>query len=100
MKLVLICLLAGAAMTAAGAFADDDALPPVLTSPQPTGAACAALQRQFDQAITARASAPKAATARVRRQRGGQECNSGHYDTGVKDLVKALHFIDVQPVMP
>src|SRR5882724_2192928 len=100
MKRGLLCLVAGALLTATAAVADNnDNLPPVLTAPQPTGASCASLQRQFDAEIVAHANAPRAASAREKRRTGEQKCNSGRYEDGVKDLVKALRYIDVQPTM-
>jgi hypothetical protein len=100
LKIRLLCLIAGAALTTGVAFADtSNELPTVLRVPQATGAACASLQRQFDQEIAAHASAPKAASARVLRQSGEQNCNRGNYAGGVKDLAKALRNINVQPTM-
>ena len=101
MKLRLLCLAVGALLaTASVALADGTGeLPRVLTVPQATGASCASLQRQFDQSIASHANAPKAATARHRRQIGEQSCNKGNYDDGVKNLVKALKDINVQPTM-
>src|SRR5689334_7888696 len=100
MKRDLLGLVAGAMLTATAAFADTyDDLPPILRAPQPTGASCASLQRQFDAEIVTHAKAPRAASARERRRKGEQKCNSGRYEDGVKDLVKALRYIDVQPTM-
>ena len=96
----LLSLIAGAALAASAAFADDSAdLPKVLRVPQATGASCASLQRQFDQAIVTHANAPKATTARALRQSGEQACNRGDYADGVKDLTRALKNIKVQPTM-
>jgi hypothetical protein len=100
MKRDLLCLVAGAMLTATAAVADTyDDLPEVLKTPQATGASCASLQRQFDASIAARTNAPKAATARQRRRTGEQKCNSGRYEDGVKDLTRALRLIDVRPAM-
>ena len=100
MKRGLLGLVAGALLTATAAFADTyDDLPPVLTAPQPTGASCVSLQRQFDAEIVRRANAPKAASARQKRKTGEQKCNSGRYEAGVKDLTKGLRLIDVRPAM-
>ena len=100
MKRDLLGIVAGAVLTATAAFADtNDNLPPALKVPQPTGASCASLQRQFDAEIVTHANKPRAASARERRKRGEQRCNSGRYEDGVKDLVKALRYIDVQPAM-
>src|SRR5689334_25285458 len=100
MKRDLLGIVAGAVLTATAAFADtNDNLPPALRAPQPTGASCASLQRQFDAEIVTHANKPRAASARARRRRGEQRCNSGRYEERVKDLVKALRYIDVQPAM-
>jgi len=100
MKRALLGLVAGAMLTATAAFADTyDDLPPVLRAPQPTGASCVSLQRQFDAEIVRHANKPRAASAREKRRKDEQACNSGRYDDGVKDLVRALRYIDVQPVM-
>jgi hypothetical protein len=96
----LLILIAGAALATSAAFADNsDNLPKVLRVPQATGASCASLQRQFDEAIVTHADAPKAASARTLRRTGEQSCNKGNYDDGVKDLTKALKRINVQPAM-
>ena len=96
----LLRLVAGAMLTSAAALADtNDNLPPILKTPQPTGASCILLQRQFDAEIVTHANAPRAASAREKRRKGEQECNSGRYDLGVKDLVRALRYIDVQPAL-
>jgi len=100
MKRVLLCLIAGALLTSTATFADTyDNLPPMLKAPQPTGASCVSLQRQFDAEIVTHANKPRAASAREKRRKGEQECNSGRYEDGVKDLVRALRYIDVQPAM-
>src|SRR5258705_6982441 len=100
MKRALLCLVAGAMLTATAAIADNnDNLPSMLKAPQANGASCVSLQRQFDAEIVTHANAPRAASARDKRRKGEQECNSGRYDVGVKDLVRALRYIDVQPVM-
>jgi hypothetical protein len=100
MKRDLLALVVGALLTATAAFADTtDNLPPILTAPQPTGASCASLQRQFDAEIVTHANKPRAASAREKRRKGEQACNNGRYDDGVKDLVKALRYINVQPAM-
>ena len=100
MKRALLGLVAGAVLTATAAVADNnDNLPPVLTAPQPTGASCASLQRQFDAEIVTHANAPGAPSARERRRKGEQKCNNGRYEDGVKDLAKALRNIGVQPTM-
>ena len=100
MKRDLLGLVAGAMLAATAAFADTtNNLPPMLKAPQPTGASCVSLQRQFDAEIVTHANKPRAASAREKRRKGEQECNSGRYDLGVKDLVRALRYIDVQPVM-
>ena len=96
----LLGLVAVAALVNAVALAEtNDNLPTVLRVPQATGAACASLQRQFDASIVTHADAPRAVTARQRRRTGEQKCNAGNYDGGVKDLSKALRYIDVQPTM-
>ena len=97
------CLL-WLAVAAAPALADDAVKtlkePKILDTPQATGAACAILIRQFDGVIDARAAKSKAASARLLRKTGEQKCNTGDYDGGVGDLVKALHDIHVKPEMP
>ena len=96
----LLALIAGAVLATSVALADDSGnLPKVLRVPQATGASCASLQRQFDEAIVTHADAPKAASARTLRRTGEQSCNKGNYDDGVKDLAKALKRINVQPTM-
>ena len=93
-------MIAGLVLAASAALADTAGkMPTVLTVPKGTGAACASLQRQFDQSIDAHANAPRAATARVQRRTGEQRCNKGDYAGGVKDLGKALRNINVQPTM-
>ena len=99
MKRELLGLVAGAMLTATAAFADTTNLPPMLRAPQPTGASCISLQRQFDAEIVTHATKPRAASAREKRRKGEQACNSGRFDDGVKDLVRALRYIDVQPAM-
>src|SRR5262245_35592495 len=100
MKRALLGLVAGALLTATAAFADSyDNLPPMLKAPQPTGASCVSLQRQFDAEIVRHANKPRAASARDKRRQGEQKCNGGRYEAGVKDLVRALRYIDVQPAM-
>ena len=74
--------------------------PKILDTPQATGAACAVLQRQFDATIDSHAGKAKAASARLLRKTGEEKCNTGDYDGGVGDLVKALHDIHVIPEMP
>src|SRR5260221_695178 len=67
MKRVLLCLIAGALLTSTATFADTyDNLPPMLKAPQPTGASCVSLQRQFDAEIVTHANKPRAASAPAR----------------------------------
>jgi len=100
MRRDLLRLIAGAMLTSAAALADtNDNLPPILKTPQPTGASCILLQRQFDAEIVTHANAPRAVPARDKRRSGERNCNSGHYEEGVKDLVRALRYIGVQPAM-
>lgn len=97
----LLCLVAAAmlAATAASADTNNGNLPPILKTPQPTGASCIRLQRQFDAEIVTHVNAPRAVPASEKRRSGERKCNSGRYDEGVKDLVRALRFINVQPAM-
>jgi hypothetical protein len=100
----LLWLMLSLAAAGAPALADDATKafkePKVLDTPQPTGAACAVLQRQFDGVIDSHANKPKAVPARQLRKTGEQKCNQGDYAGGVADLVKALKDIHVSPEMP
>ena len=54
----------------------------------------------FGAELAADANKAKAIPARDLRRSGEQKCNTGDYDGGVADLVKALHDIHVKPEMP
>jgi hypothetical protein len=92
-------------LAAAPALGDDSTMktfnePKVLDTPQATGRACAVLEQQFDGLIGSHGNKAKAIPARDLRRSGEQKCNTGDYDGGVTDLVKALHDIHVKPEMP
>ena len=55
---------------------------------------CAALEKQFDQAI---AKDAKAADAKTLRTDGGKLCTSGKTTDGTKKLQQALNDIGVKP---
>ena len=92
------------ALAAAPALGDDTIHtlkePKVLDTPRATGAACVLLQRQFDGVIDSHAGKAKAVPAHQLRKTGEQKCNTGDYDGGVADLVKALRDIHLKPEMP
>ena len=92
-------------LAAAPALGDDSTVktfkePKILDTPQATGRACTVLEQQFDGVIGTHANKAKAVPARDLRKSGEQKCNSGDYDGGVTDLVKALKDIHVKPEMP
>ena len=58
---------------------------------------CAALEKQFDQAIVKHAKDAKAADAKTLRTDGGKLCTSGKTTDGTKKLQQALNDIGVKP---
>ena len=58
---------------------------------------CAALEKQFDQAIVKHAKDAKAADAKTLRTDGGKLCTSGKTTDGMKKLQQALNDIGVKP---
>lgn len=58
---------------------------------------CAALETQFDQAITSHGTAPKAAAAKSLRTKGGSLCASNKQASGIKNLQQALKDLGLKP---
>jgi alanyl-tRNA synthetase len=58
---------------------------------------CAALETQFDQAITGHGTAAKAATAKQLRTTGATLCSSNKQANGIKKLQQALKDLGVKP---
>jgi hypothetical protein len=58
---------------------------------------CAALEMQFDQAITSHGSAAKSKAAKELRIKGGTLCKANQQASGVKTLQQALQDIGVKP---
>ena len=92
-------------LAATPALGDDSTIktfeePKVLDTPQATGRACAVMEQQFDGLIGSHGNKAKVIPARELPKSGEQKCNTGDYDGGVADLVKALHDIHVKPEMP
>jgi len=98
-----------AVLLSAAAFADST--PATTTAPsvgttstsKPTQAQqkladrCAALETQFDQAITSHGTAPKAAAAKQLRTKGETLCKSSHQSSGIKNLQQALKDLGLKP---
>jgi hypothetical protein len=95
------------ALMPAVALADDGSGPPksdlglpnVLVNPRPTGASCALLQQQLDDAIATHGDAPRLASAQAYSLSGQRKCSGGDYVGGVKDLTKGLKALRLQPRM-
>ena len=60
---------------------------------------CTALEKQWNQAITAHANAPKIKTAKAEHAKGVQLCTAGKASDGVKQLELALKNLGVKPQM-
>jgi hypothetical protein len=58
---------------------------------------CAALETQFDQAITTHGNATKAAAAKQLRTKAGTLCNTNKQASGIKNLQQALKDLGVKP---
>ena len=58
---------------------------------------CAALETQFDQAITSHGNATKAAAAKQLRTKGGDLCKANNPANGIKNLEQALKDLGVKP---
>jgi hypothetical protein len=58
---------------------------------------CAALETQFDQAITTHGNAAKAAAAKQLRTKGGTLCGANKQASGIKNLQQALKDLGVKP---
>lgn len=58
---------------------------------------CAALEMQFDQAITTHGNATKAATAKSLRTKGGSLCSANKQASGIKNLQQALKDLGLKP---
>lgn len=87
-KRIAIAFCAAGLLAVASGFAADKA-------PQPQKN-CAALEKQFDEAIATRGMHEKAAQARKLRQEGAKLCASGKSGEGMKKLDQALADIGVQ----
>jgi methionine-rich copper-binding protein CopC len=70
---------------------------PKQTNTQKMSDRCAALETQFDQAITTHGSAAKAAAAKQLRTKGANLCNSNKQASGIKNLQQALKDLGVKP---
>jgi hypothetical protein len=77
----------------------DLGLPNALVNPKPTGASCAQLQQQLDDAIATHADAPRLPSAQAYSISGQRKCSGGDYTGGVKDLTKGLKALKLQPRM-
>jgi hypothetical protein len=98
-----VLLLALASAPAARAESDSNTdlkLPNALVNPKPTGASCALLQKQLDDAIATHANAPRLPSAQAYSISGQRKCSGGDYAGGVKDLTKGLKALRLQPQMP
>ena len=58
---------------------------------------CAALETQFDQAITTHGTAAKAAAAKQLRTKGGSLCSANKQASGIKNLQQALKDLGLKP---
>jgi hypothetical protein len=70
---------------------------PKQTNTQKMADRCAALETQFDQAITTHGNAAKAAAAKQLRTKGGNLCSSKKQATGIKNLQQARKDLGVKP---
>jgi uncharacterized protein (DUF305 family) len=70
---------------------------PKQTNMQKMADRCAALETQFDQAITTHGNAAKAAAAKQLRTKGGNLCSSNKQASGIKNLQQALKDLGVKP---
>jgi hypothetical protein len=70
---------------------------PKQTNMQKLADRCAALETQFDQAVTTHGSAAKAEAAKQLRTKGGNLCNSNKQASGIRNLQQALKDLGVKP---
>jgi hypothetical protein len=99
--IALALLLAPFSLPAlAGNSVSDLNLPNMLVVPKASGASCAVLQRQLNDAIVTHASAPRLASAQAYALSGERKCNAGNYADGVKDLNKGLKALKLPAQMP
>ena len=70
---------------------------PALAAQMSASDKCAALEKQFDQAIVTHGKATKAADATTLRTDGGKLCTAGKTTQGMKKLQQALNDIGVKP---
>jgi hypothetical protein len=89
-------LAVGAMVALAGAGAASAATK--TTTPAATQAACDALTRQADSALTTHKSAAKAKTAQQLRDEGAKECKAGNYAKGVEHLRQAINDLGMKPM--
>ena len=66
---------------------------PAMTTPAPSAATCAALEKQYDAAKKDQVSAETLKKAGAKRTKGASECTSGKITEGVKTLKSALKMI-------
>jgi len=92
-----------AAILLSGAALADSATTNPATTKKPTENSqrmadrCAALETQFDQAITSHGNATKAAAAKQLRTKGGDLCKANNPANGIKNLEQALKDLGVKP---
>jgi hypothetical protein len=93
-----------ALLLSTAAFADSTTAPSASTTKQKPAETtqklsdrCAALETQFDQAITTHGNATKAAAAKQLRSKGGTLCSSNNQSHGIKTLQQALKDLGVKP---
>ena len=67
-------------------------------APAATQAACDALTRQADSALTTHKTSSKATTAQHLRDAGSKECKAGNYAKGAEHLRQAITDLGMKPV--
>jgi hypothetical protein len=87
-----------AILLSGAAFADSAPITlPKQTNMQKLADRCAALETQFDQAITTHGNAAKATSAKQLRTKGASLCGSNKEAMGIKNLQQALKDLGVKP---
>ena len=90
-------LLTGAALADSTSASTAPVNKPKQTATQKMSDRCAALETQFDQAITTHGNAAKAAAAKQLRTKGASLCSANKQANGIKNLEQALKDLGVKP---